>query len=265
MSDGILSHLGRRMTREQERLATEGLAYLLGRSNVCSDVIRQVATLAGCSLDATIRYRAEAPGADLARPDVVGCDAEEREVVIIEGKFAAGLTDNQPAAYLDSAWPNPTRHPDLRRSRAAAAAALGAGEAADLPDRAGCGHRTGPQLRDRPAADHGDDIVAPAPRLDAACCAIGRGSDHGRPPATANALPAFRGRDVPPVRYGRTDRAAAATAPPRPLRHRGRDREPARGGGRDHDRRPPRDAATAGIRPLCQAQADRIQRMASWR
>jgi hypothetical protein len=88
------------MTREQERLATEGLAYLLGQSNACSTVIRQVAALAGCNLGSTIRYRAEAPGEDLARPDVVGCDAEEREVVVIEGKFGAGLTENQPAAYL---------------------------------------------------------------------------------------------------------------------------------------------------------------------
>jgi len=100
MAGGNLAHLGRRMTKQQEVLATEGLAYLLQNSDACSGALRRLAQQAGCSMPTSLIYRAEVSGDDLERPDVVGFDDQSREVAILEGKFYAGLTDNQPNAYL---------------------------------------------------------------------------------------------------------------------------------------------------------------------
>ncbi|MDA0336588.1 MAG: hypothetical protein O2782_15610, partial [bacterium] len=36
----------------------------------------------------------------MERPDVVGSSATGEEVIILEGKFDAGLTKNQPNSYL---------------------------------------------------------------------------------------------------------------------------------------------------------------------
>lgn len=100
MAGGILAHLGHRMTKQQEVLATEGLAYLLQNSDACSGALRHLAQQAGCTLPVSLVYRPEVSGDDLERPDVVGFDDQSREVAILEGKFYAGLTDNQPNAYL---------------------------------------------------------------------------------------------------------------------------------------------------------------------
>lgn len=88
------------MTKQQEVLATEGLAYLLQSSDACSGAFRRLAHQAGCTLPESLVYRPEVSGDDLERPDVVGFDEQNREVAILEGKFYAGLTDNQPNAYL---------------------------------------------------------------------------------------------------------------------------------------------------------------------
>lgn len=100
MAGGILAHLGHRMTKQQEVLATEGPAYLLQNSDACSGALRRLAQQAECTLPATLVYRPEVSGDDLERPDVVGFDDQSREVAILEGKFYAGLMDNQPNAYL---------------------------------------------------------------------------------------------------------------------------------------------------------------------
>tara|TARA_R110002049_G_scaffold137350_2_gene297362 strand:+ start:43926 stop:44990 length:1065 start_codon:yes stop_codon:yes gene_type:complete len=100
MAGGILAHLGRRLTRQQEVLATEGIAYLLQNSPACSVALKRLAFQAGCSLPNVIAYRPEIVGDDLERPDVVGFDENNTEVAILEGKFYAGLTDNQPNSYL---------------------------------------------------------------------------------------------------------------------------------------------------------------------
>jgi hypothetical protein len=100
VDNAILAHLGGRLTRQQELLATEGLAYLLARSEACVAVLRRSALAVGCMLPEALRFRVEVAGTDLERPDIVGTDGDNVEALIIEGKFDAGLTDNQPNAYL---------------------------------------------------------------------------------------------------------------------------------------------------------------------
>ena len=46
------------------------------------------------------QVRTQPTGKEGERPDLAGVDREGRECVLIEAKFWAGLTSNQPVAYL---------------------------------------------------------------------------------------------------------------------------------------------------------------------
>jgi hypothetical protein len=105
MNAGILAYLSGRVAKQQELLATEGLTYLLNQSEACRAVMRQLARRGNCELPEVVTYRAEVSGEGQERPDVVGVDRTNKEVVIIEGKFDAGLTDNQPNSYVSRLGP----------------------------------------------------------------------------------------------------------------------------------------------------------------
>lgn len=47
-----------------------------------------------------INFSTQQSGIDLSRPDMIGVNQNQEEVIIIESKFWAGLTDNQPITYL---------------------------------------------------------------------------------------------------------------------------------------------------------------------
>ncbi|ADQ14488.1 hypothetical protein [Halanaerobium hydrogeniformans] len=47
-----------------------------------------------------IHFKTQQSGKDLTRPDMVGVNEKQEEILIIESKFWAGLTENQPIAYL---------------------------------------------------------------------------------------------------------------------------------------------------------------------
>ena len=100
MIQGLLAHLSFRLTNQHEVIATEGLAYVLQQSNLCRGAIEQFAEHIGCHLPEIVSYQAEVAGDDQERPDIVGRTDDGNEAIIIEGKFEAGLTDNQPNQYL---------------------------------------------------------------------------------------------------------------------------------------------------------------------
>jgi hypothetical protein len=100
MENKILAHLGSRLTNQRELLATEGLTYLLQRSDLCRRGIEQLASTIGCELSEIVSYESEISGENLERPDVVGRTGAGVESLIIEGKFDAGLTENQPKYYF---------------------------------------------------------------------------------------------------------------------------------------------------------------------
>lgn len=98
--NSILAHLSGRITTHQELLATEGLTYILQHSESCRKVIAQLALRAGCRIREIVSFRSESSGDNRERPDIVGSDKHGVESLIIEGKFDAGLTDNQPNGYI---------------------------------------------------------------------------------------------------------------------------------------------------------------------
>lgn len=102
MSDSLLAHVvGQFAPRQWENVATEALAFLLRHPGV-DDALRPLLAPLGFEAGQKLEWRTQAvdPG-DEGRPDLVGNDALGRHVVIVEAKFWAALTDNQPVTYLE--------------------------------------------------------------------------------------------------------------------------------------------------------------------
>lgn len=98
--DSLFGHLASR-SGQPENVATEALNYILNRSSVAQRAFLQYAKQADVELPDTLLFRTQATGSDMAIPDLVGTDSESRQVLLVEAKFWAGLTDNQPVAYLN--------------------------------------------------------------------------------------------------------------------------------------------------------------------
>lgn len=100
MMTSLFGHLVWRFTPHPENLATEALAYILRNSRTARAAFLAHLAEFGLSLPTDLVFRTQAADTDNAIPDLVGCDESGQPVVIVEAKFWAGLTDNQPAAYL---------------------------------------------------------------------------------------------------------------------------------------------------------------------
>lgn len=96
----LLGHLAQRFAFSEENIATESLAWLM-RSQAAKSAMADLARLAGCEIPGSLAYVGQVRRQDSGVPDIVATDAEGAERLIIEGKFAAALTDMQPAGYID--------------------------------------------------------------------------------------------------------------------------------------------------------------------
>ena len=98
----LLAEMAWRFVEQREVLATESLGYILQSSSVARDALRTWLGERGVMIPLDLAYRTEVVAADQeGRPDVVGAVGDKRSL-ILEGKFWAGLTDNQPVGYLRS-------------------------------------------------------------------------------------------------------------------------------------------------------------------
>lgn len=98
---GLLSAVAHLMKPQDEDVATEGLCYILGSSKeVRTEFASILAEATGLSFEGGLKWRSQPGGPDNARPDLEGTDPEGRTRVIIEAKFWAELTPNQPSTYL---------------------------------------------------------------------------------------------------------------------------------------------------------------------
>jgi hypothetical protein len=97
----ILADLALRLARSPEDVATEGLAYVLGRSEAARACIQRLAAdWAPAPLRPITLFRSQVGAEDGSRPDLEAHDAAGVPVVIFESKFWAGLTPAQPVLYL---------------------------------------------------------------------------------------------------------------------------------------------------------------------
>ena len=99
-SRSLLAHVVSRFApRQWENVATESLRYLLARPGAAPAVVSLLAPL---GFDpGPVMWRGQAGSVeDSSIPDLVGDDGQRRHVLIVEGKFWAELTANQPLGYL---------------------------------------------------------------------------------------------------------------------------------------------------------------------
>lgn len=99
MANSLLAFLFPRIKGSQEDVATYSLNYILGQSEVLRSSFTKLLSKALHLGDEPLVYSAQVVGEQKERPDIVGViDGLER--IIIEAKFFAALTENQPNTYL---------------------------------------------------------------------------------------------------------------------------------------------------------------------
>jgi len=111
MEDSLLAHISSRFTNAIENVATESLAYIIQSNITARKAFFEF--LSGCNIQFDHNLYVKTQVAKNTKkinenaneskniPDLVCDDANDVERVIIESKFWAGLTDNQPITYLE--------------------------------------------------------------------------------------------------------------------------------------------------------------------
>jgi hypothetical protein len=97
----LFGHLAARFSTHPENLATEALVFIVNRSPAMREVLRRLVGRTGIELPSLARFRSQASDDQGNIPDLVGLDATGAERLFVENKFWAGLTENQPAGYLE--------------------------------------------------------------------------------------------------------------------------------------------------------------------
>lgn len=96
MKKSLLSHIASNFISEYENVANSSISYLLNNYASVRETLKKILDIA----DIPTNYITELSTKDNGRPDVTGRDGDGNKIVIIEGKFWANLTDNQPTNYL---------------------------------------------------------------------------------------------------------------------------------------------------------------------
>ena len=96
----LLAHLAYKLSSQPETVATEALGHILHGSEAARKTLQGFLESVGADVGRINTVGTEVPGEALERPDLAYRDEDGRERVLIEVKFQAGLTDNQPVTYL---------------------------------------------------------------------------------------------------------------------------------------------------------------------
>lgn len=97
----LLGQFYSRIKGSQEDIASEGLTYILQNSQVARDTLYTIIQNAcGLQFD-NLRFISQAIGEKKDRPDISGFNTNNQEVLILEAKFWASLTSNQPVEYIN--------------------------------------------------------------------------------------------------------------------------------------------------------------------
>jgi hypothetical protein len=96
----ILADLCLKFQTHPENLATEALGILLNESALGDAFTRLIAGETAQVLEAPVEFRTQATGDEDERPDLVGFTPDGAGRLVVEAKFWATLTPNQPVGYL---------------------------------------------------------------------------------------------------------------------------------------------------------------------
>ena len=97
--DSLLAHLYSRIKGAPEDIATESLCYILNNSLSARKKFIEY-LYDNNKLSEDLFFETQIVGENNERPDLIGMDTKRDEVLIVEAKFWAYLTDNQPVEYL---------------------------------------------------------------------------------------------------------------------------------------------------------------------
>ena len=96
----LLAQLAPMFGPQTENLAVEALGHILSGSEAARSTLSELLQAGGAEVGQVAQVRTQVAGEGGARPDLVGSDQNGEDRVLIEAKFWAGLTANQPGAYL---------------------------------------------------------------------------------------------------------------------------------------------------------------------
>lgn len=113
--DTLLAHLAPRFTNRTEDIAVEALGYILSKSEAAKCALSEMLREGGADVGRIARIRTQNPvigenqerkrKRKRKRPDLTARDETGATRVLIEAKFGAGLTENQPVKYLEDGLP----------------------------------------------------------------------------------------------------------------------------------------------------------------
>ena len=89
-----------KFTERTEDVAVEALGYILSQSNAARRALENTLREGGAAVGSIARVRTQVTGGKRERPDLAGLDVDGAERVLIEAKFWAERTKNQPNEYL---------------------------------------------------------------------------------------------------------------------------------------------------------------------
>ena len=101
MQNSLLAHIASNFIAEYENVANSSIAYLLNEYPASQAALKSILGLKAVPT----YYMNELSAGINGRPDVTGLNSEGGKSVIIEGKFWANLTQNQPSNYLKELAP----------------------------------------------------------------------------------------------------------------------------------------------------------------
>lgn len=96
----LLAHLALKLAHQPENIAVEALGHILSASPAAVRALEDVLQTGGAEVGKIASVKTQASGEEGTRPDLAGRDQHNKECVLIEAKFWAGLTDKQPVDYL---------------------------------------------------------------------------------------------------------------------------------------------------------------------
>lgn len=96
----VFGEIVTRFTSNAEDIATEALCYVLRTYPSAWESTRRLLEKSGVSFDEHLAFSTQASTVSEGRPDLIGTDSSGDRVLVLEAKFWAGLTPNQPVSYL---------------------------------------------------------------------------------------------------------------------------------------------------------------------
>jgi hypothetical protein len=101
MAESLFGHLVLRFGSSPENLATEALNFILNHSHIARESFISFLQHLDIPISSTLFFETQNMNEDGSIPDMIGKDSNGKTIILGEAKFWAGLTENQPVAYIN--------------------------------------------------------------------------------------------------------------------------------------------------------------------